>query len=117
MYLANKPHDPQKLLETSFQVILFLDSRGFSSVLEGISRFCNILEPKPTKEPSCGLPKYVAVPVASRIPLLMRMVLQFSDDKILLLLTSASCASLLISWLVASVRASMFSIVALTSRC
>jgi len=59
MYLANKPHDPQKLLETSFQVILFLDSRGFSSVLEGISRFCNILEPKPTKEPSCGLPKYV----------------------------------------------------------
>lgn len=57
MYLANKLHDPKKLLETSFQVMLFLVSPEFNSVPEGVSRFYNILVPTLIKEPGCGLPK------------------------------------------------------------
>jgi len=49
MYLANKPHDLQKLFETSFQVVL--DSHEVIAVPGESSRFCKIRAPKPTREP------------------------------------------------------------------
>lgn len=55
MYLANKPHDPQKLPETSFQVIL--DSLEFDTVFEVGSRSCSILIPKLAKDPNWEPPK------------------------------------------------------------